>query len=233
MSVQQNLSPPQPGQQPGQQRRKAAPNNRRVLLLLILVCVAPVIASYLAYYFLPPDGRVNYGDLVDPQREVAGLATAPLAGLLPADQKARLALDTPRAPATADSVSLGDWRGRWLMVLLAPADCPQACQTNLYNMRQVRLTTGKYRDRVQRLWLVSDQGEPSSELLAGHKGMVAARVSRDAANGLFVPADGKPPMAHIFLVDPLGNLMMRFPADANPSRMKKDMIRLLKASRIG
>ncbi len=216
-----------------QTRRSGAPGNRKALILLLLVCVTPVIASYLAYYFMPPEGRINYGELVDPQRETGAVLTEPLAGQLPADSSARLALDTPRAPESAASVSLNDWRGRWLMVLIATADCAQVCQRNLYNMRQVRLTTGKYRDRVQRLWLIPGQGEPPAELLAAHEGMVAARVAAEAVTDLFVPAAGQSQQAHVFLVDPLGNLMMRFPADANPSKMKKDMIRLLKASRIG
>jgi len=213
-------------------------NNKRVMLLLAAVCIAPVIASYTAYYFLPPDGRTNYGDLVDPQVDTRSLQTSPLPGSLPIDETARLELDTPMAPPTPDlaagqTVSLDDWRGRWLMVLLAPAECGPACTTNLYNMRQVRLTTGKNRDRVQRLWLLPDQAEPSAELLRQHPGMVTARVAPDQAAGFFRPAPGQNQADHIFLIDPLGNLMMRFPADTNPSKMKKDINKLLKASRIG
>lgn len=217
---------------------RAKPNNKRVLLLLAVVCIAPVIASYTAYYLLPPEGRTNYGDLVSPQVDTRELATTPLANTLPADEKARLALDTPMAPPTPDlaagqTVSLNDWRGRWLMVLLSPAECGSACTTNLYNMRQVRLTTGKNRDRVQRLWLVTDQGKPPTELLQQHTGMVTAQVASGLASELFKPAAGREQTDHIFLIDPLGNLMMRFPADTDPSKMKKDMIKLLKASRIG
>jgi len=217
---------------------RAKSNNKRVLLLLAVVCIAPVIASYTAYYLLPPEGRTNYGELVSPQVDTRALETMPLPDSLPADERARLALDTPMAPPTPDlaagqTVSLDDWRGRWLMVLLSPAECGPACQTNLYNMRQVRLTTGKNRDRVQRLWLVTDQGRPSTELLQQHAGMVTAQVAHGLANELFEPAAGGEQTDHIFLIDPLGNLMMRFPADTDPSKMKKDMIKLLKASRIG
>ena len=74
---------------------------------------------------------------------------------------------------------------------------------------------------------------PNPQVLADHAGIVAARVDPAALGKLFRPADGQALSDHIYLVDPLGNLMMRFPADPNPSRMKKDLIRLLKASRIG
>lgn len=215
----------------------AKSNSKRVLLLLAAVCIAPVIASYTAYYLLPPEGRTNYGDLVSPQVDTRKLETIPLAGSLPVDEKARLGLDTPMAPPTPDlaagQVRLDDWRGRWLMVLLSPAECGSACTTNLYNMRQVRLTTGKNRDRVQRLWLVTDQAKPSTEVLLQHAGMVTAQVAPGPASDLFKPAAGREQTDHIYLIDPLGNLMMRFPADTDPSKMKKDINKLLKASRIG
>ncbi len=223
---------------PGANPPKRKPNNKRVMLLLAAVCIAPVIASYTAYYFLPPEGRTNYGDLVNPQVDTRSLETRPLAGSLPVDEKARLGLDTPLAPATPDltageTVSLNDWRGRWLMVLVSDAACPPACNANLYNMRQVRLTTGKHRDRVQRLWLVTDDASPSGELLKQHAGMVTARIAPEDARSFFQPAAGQQPADHIFLIDPLGNLMMRFPAKTDPSKMKKDINKLLKASRIG
>ncbi|MFK7967348.1 MAG: SCO family protein [Burkholderiaceae bacterium] len=223
---------------PGANKPKPKANNKRVLLLLAAVCIAPVVASYTAYYFLPPEGRTNYGDLVNPQVDTRSLETSPLADTLPVDEKARLGLDTPLAPKTPDvtageTVSLNDWRGRWLMVLVAPAACDSACQTNLYNMRQVRLTTGKHRDRVQRLWLVTDDVSPAADLLKQHAGMVTARVAPATARSLFQPATGQQPVDHIFLIDPLGNLMMRFPAQTDPSKMKKDINKLLKASRIG
>ena len=100
-------------------------------------------------------------------------------------------------------------------------------------MRQVRLTTGKHRDRVQRLWLVTDDASPAADLLKQHAGMVTARVAPETAGSLFEPAAGQQAVDHIFLIDPLGNLMMRFPAQTDPSKMKKDINKLLKASRIG
>ncbi len=221
------------------------PSGRKTLLLLIAVCVAPVVASYLAYYFMPPEGRVNYGELIDPQQTVVELWTTPLADTLPAGETERLELDTPLAPevgapaspaadaAPTPGVSLEGWRGRWLLVLIAPGACDAVCQNNLYNMRQVRLTTGRDRDRVQRLWLVTDSVMPDADLLAEHAGLVAARVDPAAAAAMFSAAPGLQLSDHIFVVDPLGNSMMRFPAEPNPSRMKKDIQRLLKASRIG
>ncbi len=185
---------------------------RWILVAIIAVCVAPVVASYLSYYVIQPGGRTNYGDLIEPQQAVGETAGRSLDG----------------APAT-----LGQWRGRWLMVSFGRDRCDDACAQRLYLTRQVRLTTGKDRERVERLLLLSGTGAPAADLIDAHPGLHTLRI--DAAN----PARGWPAQPgatvedHIYLVDPLGNLMMRFPVDADPNRMKKDLGKLLKASRVG
>lgn len=238
MAAEQGVSPA------GKAPRARGLSGRKALILLLVICIAPVIASYTAYYFMPPDGRVNYGTLVE-QRDVRPVWTVPLASTLPDGEQERLALDTPMAPrpaapddaaAGADAtpgVRLGDWRGRWLMIVVAPGNCADLCPEYLYDTRQVRLTTGKDRDRVQRLWLVTDGTDPDPAVLAEHRGLVAARVDPALLSTFFKPADGQSISDHIYLVDPIGNLMMRYPVRPDPNRMKKDLTRLLKASRIG
>lgn len=109
-------------------------------------------------------------------------------------------------------------------------------------MRQLRLTTGRERDRVERLWIVSDSGTPDPAVLAEHEGLWVVRLGDAAnqdpliANWLSVAIQSVAQQAgasNIWIVDPLGNLMMRFPDNPDPNAMKKDLNRLLKASRIG
>lgn len=183
------------------------------MLALFGVCALPVILSYLAYYVFPPSGRTNYGALVEPQVDVAGIPLRSVEGI--------------PGPSSLDAL-----RGRWVFVVPAPAACNDSCTERLFETRQVRLTTGKDRDRVERLWLVTDGGVPAPGLLADHEGLLVGRIAPDALARHF-PAPAGDPAAHIYLVDPLGHLMMRFPIDADPNRMKKDISRLLKASRIG
>lgn len=113
-------------------------------------------------------------------------------------------------------------RGKWVLVTADAAACDAYCEKKLYFMRQVRRAQGKEMGRVERLWLVSDGAAPRAELAAAIEGTRVLSF-KDAA---FSPE-------HIYLVDPLGNLMMRFPRDPDPSRMIKDLQRLLKASRVG
>ncbi len=194
-----DLSKPQP------------PRRSRVLWWLVAVCLAPVVASYLAYYVLPPSQRTNYGDLIEPQRPVAQVTVATLDG---------------------QPTSLAALKGAWIMLQLAPATCDADCQQRLWWMRQVRATTGKDRDRVQRVWLVTDAGMPDATLLRDYEGTVLWRVTAADRQALFA-AQADSAAAHVWLIDPLGNLMLRWPQQANPSRMKKDLERLLRASRIG
>jgi hypothetical protein len=113
-------------------------------------------------------------------------------------------------------------RGKWVLVAFDAAACDPYCEKKLYFMRQVRRAQGKEMDRVERLWVVTDGGKPRAELLAAIEG---TRIEKNQDKGF----PGKA-VDHIYLVDPLGNLMMRFPRDPDPSKMLKDLQRLLKYS---
>lgn len=186
----------------------------RMLYLLLAVCVAPVIASYTAYYLLPPGGRTNYGALVEPQRPLPPLALQRLDGT---------------------AVEAASLRGSWLMVQVDGGECDAACDKKLWKMRQVRLTTGKDADRVRRVWLIVDDAPLATSVIREYDGTILLRARADeVAAFLPLPAEPGAKLADpIWLIDPLGNLMMRWPKDADPNRMKKDLIKLLKASGIG
>src|SRR5262245_61052392 len=117
-------------------------------------------------------------------------------------------------------------RGKWLLVTFDTAACSAYCERKLYFMRQIRTATHKEAGRVERLWIVTDAGKPRAELLAAIEG------TRVAAGGDSKDFPGNP-ADHIYVVDPLGNLMMRFPRDPDPSKMLKDIQRLLRLSQIG
>jgi hypothetical protein len=123
---------------------------------------------------------------------------------------------------------LAPLRGKWVLVTFDAAACGPACERKLYVVRQVRRAQAKEAERVERLWLLTDGGQPRAELLAALDGghVAAAAVELERA----FPGRAT---EHIYLVDPLGNLMMRYPAAPDPSRMIKDLERLLKYSGFG
>lgn len=188
------------------------PRGRAKLLLVLAVCAAPVIASYFFYYVVKPESRTNYGTLIQPQRPLPPLQLRELDG------------------QPVDAASL---KGKWLMLMVDAAACPKRCEDKLYQMRQVRLTTGRERDRVERVWLVADDAPLTTILIRQYDGTRLLRADpRQLADWLPTETGGK--LAdHIWLIDPLGNLMMRFPKDADPNGTKKDLSKLLRASRVG
>lgn len=129
------------------------------------------------------------------------------------------------APRTISGAPLQELRGKWVMVTFDASACDAYCERKLYYMRQIRTAQGKEQGRVERLWVLTDAGTPRAELLAAIEG---TRMSRTRPEGF--PGN---PADHIYLVDPLGNLMMRFPRDPDPSAMLKDLKRLLRLSQVG
>ena len=200
------------------------PNNtakgRWKLFLVIAICAAPMIASYVAYYVIKPEGRTNYGTILDPREH-------PMPAL-----RARLLGDA--APLNAGKTTgLEAYRGKWIMLSVDSGDCADACQKKLIDVRQLRLTQGKDMDRIERVWLLTDEQPVATSLLREHDGLHVLHADV-AALKTWLPATNESEISdHIYLIDPLGNLMMRFPKDANPNLIKKDLTKLLRASAIG
>ncbi len=182
------------------------------LLGLLLVCVAPVVASYFTYYVIRPEGRKNFGTLIQPQRPMPALVTTDLQG----------------KPG-----NLADLQHQWLLVSVGPAACDTGCEKRLYFQRQMREALGKNKDRVDWVWLVTDQ-QPVRPAL--RTGIAAAEVLRvdEAALSEWLQADSSHALSeHLYVVDPMGHWMMRFPANldaSGASRAKRDIESLLRAS---
>ncbi len=182
---------------------------RRKILAIAALCLAPFIAALIAYFYWPPQGGMNYGELIP----------------------ARPLIDPPLRHLDQRAFRLSALRGKWILVQLDEADCAAACRAKLYNMRQVRLAQGREMERVERVWLILDEAPLATQLIREYDGTRMLRAAGSPMVGEFAPRDGM--RDHIYLIDPLGNLMLRFPRDADPRRMHKDLARLLRASRIG
>ncbi len=196
-------------------KRTAA--GRWKMVLVLLICAAPVIASYFTYYLVRPEGRRNFGELIEPQRSLPDIDASNLEG---------------------KTVNLRTLKGQWLLVSVGSGACNEACAHNLYLQRQLHTSLGKDKDRVERVWLIADE-IPTDEkpveasLRAAITDAVILRLGMPQLASWLYPADGQRLADHLFLVDPMGNWMMRFPASldlAAAARAKKDIERLLRAS---
>ena len=193
-------------------RRTAA--GRLKMFLVLAVCAAPVIASYFTYFVLRPQGRgSNYGELITPPQKVPA--------------------DLPLATLAGEPVAPRSLAGQWLLVVVADAACDATCEKHLWLQRQLRETLGRDKDRVDKVWLIVDDAAPRAQTLDAirtHTEITVLRVSARELGTWLAPAPGHALPDHLYIVDPLGNWMMRSPPDPEPARLKRDVEKLLRAS---
>ncbi len=183
------------------------------MLMVLAICAAPVVASYFTFYVVKPAGSA-YGELITPTVD------------LPAD--------LPLSDLQGRAVPADSLRGQWLLAVVQPAACDPACERQLYVQRQLREMLGKERARLDKVWLIPDDGTPRPEVLAAvsQKGVEVnvLRVPEARLAAWLKPAPGKALSDHFYVVDPLGRWMLRAPADPDPKKFKGDLDKLLKAS---
>ncbi|MQA37362.1 redoxin domain-containing protein [Rugamonas sp. FT29W] len=191
-------------------------------MAVLAVCAAPLVGSYLTYYVIKPKGGVtNFGALIDPRdHPIPAMASTSLDG----------------KPLTLDN-----YKGKWIMLKVGPSDCKQDCQDQLFAMRQLRTMQGKEMERIERVWMITDEQPLDTVLMRVNDGTRMLRAPA-AVIDKWLPleqAAGDSVSDHVYLIDPLGNLMMRFPKGAVSSdtekvkKVHKDISKLLKASAIG
>lgn len=183
------------------------------LFMVLAVCASPMIASYFTYYVIKPESKTNYGTILNPREfPVPQLNSMNSAG---------------------KNQELSSLKGKWLMLQVDRGSCETACQKKLYDMRQLRTAQGKEMERIQRVWLITDDATVEEKLKQGIAGTEMLRVAPTVLEKWLPTEQGATIYDHIYLIDPLGNLMMRFPKDADANKVKKDLSKLLKASAIG
>jgi hypothetical protein len=140
------------------EQNKQQSNGRWKLFAIILICAAPLIASYLTYYVIKPQSRTNYGELLDPRAyPIPALGTTTLDG----------------KPAGLDA-----YKGKWIMLQVNDAECGEPCRKKLYEMRQLRLTQGKEMDRIERVWLITDDKPLETIVMREYDGKPGCRSNR-------------------------------------------------------
>lgn len=182
------------------------PSPRAKLVLLALLFLAPIAASFTAYYVVRPSGSSSYGELLLPPATITAQTFARAGG---------------------GRFRFADLAGKWALVAAEPGECAAACVEKLATLRQVRIALGVRASRVERVFVTGrDNVGPRLEEFPG---MVVAVPLADAP----APSGPLADRDHIHLVDPHGNVMMRWPSQPDRKRMLKDLERLLRASQIG
>lgn len=194
------------------------------LYAIVLMSLAPVFAALLAYFMpqlgLRPDGHNNYGRILEPQRPMPSAQALPLTTL-------------EGVPFQLDSLL-----GQWVLVSADQAACPESCVRKLFILRNSHASQGKNVDRLERVWFVTDDGAVPQQVLDAYVGTHMLRADSPTLAAFLAPGRNSPEAieamrGHMWIIDPLGNLMMEFPPDADPLKVRDDIVKLLKRSRIG
>ncbi|MBC7954533.1 MAG: hypothetical protein H7Y33_01515 [Cytophagales bacterium] len=187
-------------------------HGRLKMLLVLLICAAPVVASYLTYFVIRPEGRTNYSELVPLRPVPADLRFSNLQG---------------------QAIQLAALKGHWLLMVVSGGACNEACEKNLWLQRQLRETLGREKERLDKVWLITDNAPVRAQTVnAVTTGVpvTVARVPREALAAWLQPAAGRLLEEHMYIVDPMGNWMMRVPPQADAAKLKRDIEKLLRAS---
>lgn len=180
---------------------------RLQLILLMLLLLSPVIASYIFHtYSLHPENTVNYGELLEIKR-IEGVATN---------------LENNTIFRTKQL------KGMWTLLMIDSGKCDQYCEDKLYLMRQIRLATHVDKDRVERVWLINDDVMPDSSLVEQYTGTLFVQTKGKEFVSEFPYVESQ--QNHIYVIDPMGYLMMRYPKGPDSKKILKDLQRLLKLS---
>ena len=173
---------------------------------ILAICVLPIIAGTAFFFLWTPTHFVNHGELLKPVTLT----------------------DEILKRSDGGAFAFSALHPNWSFVSIDDGACDQNCRKKLYLMRQIRLTQGKDVERIERVWLIRDGVPPPAQVLAGYEGTRVVELAAGQPLGQFAP-DGNV-TGYIFLIDPFGNLMMRFSLDTDPSMIKKDIAKLLRIS---
>lgn len=191
-------------------------SNRKNLLLVLAVFALPVVVATLMYVTgWKPSSTGNYGELIHPARFIEELSLKSMDG---------------------KPVKFSELHGKWTMLYFDTAACPEDCVKQLYVMRQTHISQGKDQDRIQRIFILTDVKavdtlktkltEYSDMLVLTGEKSVLAKLTQDFGMNAQVDAG----QGNIYLMDPMGNLMMRYSPNIAPAGIRKDLVRLLKYS---
>jgi hypothetical protein len=193
--------------------------SRTPLVLIILFSLAPVLAAVLAYFNpdFRPEGSVAYGTLIEPQRPIPASA-------------ALVATTLDGKP-----FDVGTLKGKWLLVTADGGDCQDACARKLFILRNSHASQGKNVERLARVWFITDDQPVPEKVLEAYKGTIMLRVKPEQLAAFLLAAPGavQTLAEPMWIIDPHANLILQYPANAEPEKVRKDISKLVYNSRIG
>ena len=197
-----------------EQVEKQATRSNTTLWLLIATFAVPIIGAYAYFFFVDDYALGNHGELIDPVIQIESLALS----------------DADGNRLQRDALIHG-----WKMLYVADARCDSVCQESIYNMRQINTALGKNAGRFKHMIIhTAPMADDFRRLIdAEHSEALHSYASAEPLSRVLSVSPGQLMSNSIYIMDPLGNIMMRFDPGTSPKLILKDLNRLLKISRIG
>jgi hypothetical protein len=204
--------------------------NLRTLAVLAALFLLPLAMAFCTYYGTDwrPSGHLNHGELISPARPLPAVAL-PLVSL----ETSTPGIPPGIPPGMTPSATTPFRSHHWSLVYIGGGDCDASCRETLYFMRQTRLGLNSDMTRVERVFLVSRDCCNRSFLAREHAGLVVLDASAPPAEGLLASFPRGEREHTLYVVDPLGNLLMSYDARDNPHGLLEDLKKLLRLSHIG
>ena len=179
--------------------------------LLIAVFVVPLLIAVTMYVmrdYLPTTKPASHGSLIHPAQPVKTLEIT---------------------LSSNGTIDINDFAGKWTYLVYSPKGCDLVCEASLFKLRQTKIATGRESNRIQSA-LLTDANKVSPEIMDRNQRMrVGSLVKFETESGEYMEL--KP--GTIYLIDPIGNLMMKYDTTSTSRGMLKDIKKLLKISNIG
>ena len=192
--------------------------NQLKLIGIFAIALVPVLLAVLMYFgkVAIPTDKTNKGLLIWPPVELSKLG---IGGKSP--------------------LAIVQKEKTWFLMLAGNGTCEQDCQELLHTMRQVHVSMGRELQRVSRLFVADLAVQPIAEIKDLYPELKLASFEQHNEASVFSTlmgmddSTGEHGSWHVWLVDPLGNVLLRYDASHSGYDMIDDLKKLLKLSNIG
>jgi SCO1/SenC len=201
---------------------QAPASGRGKLLAIFLACSLPLLVAYLIFFIVKPTGKASFGELIHPARE------------MPAVNVQLVEFDS-NAASHESVIPLSQLKGQWLLVNVTNTNCDDICAQRLFVMRQLREMVGKEKDRIDRVLLITSEAPLAENIKPLLEGLTIIRVKPELIEKWFGITELQDVQAQVVIVDPMGNAMLRMPADLTeqqPHEALRVLNKLLTASAV-
>jgi len=191
--------------------------NPYTVWFVVIAFIAPVALAYIMFFFVDVKSFVNHGEILNPIIHIS---------------------DFQLKNDSDEIIPQDELTYKWRLISFIGKDCDEICETRLYDTRQIHTSLGKDQHRLMRMFVhLEPAGEPLTKLIGQtHPNVTHVNGDIDAiisALGNNIHDNVGIKNNETYVMDPMGNVMMRFTQDQPNKEFLYDLKKLLKASQIG